>query len=177
MRPEAAVSKRQLVLSRARWQSRERERGSVARAPIGGTRFGSRFSRLLSRKLGKDDLGRSPHNPTAARKRGAGSRREATKRETRRGTRPWERTILTAKTGPPAEAIEGVVKTHRSFRLRTASQGEVRGNRENEEHGCSWSGSGWQLSAARIAAFPEKATERLRILRERLSRSEARIPR
>jgi hypothetical protein len=86
-RSEPAVSKRQHVLFRSRWQSRGRERGSAARAPIDGTRFGSCFSRLLSRKLEKTDLGRSPHNPTATRKRGAGNRREATKRETRRGTR------------------------------------------------------------------------------------------
>jgi len=155
-RSEAAVSKRQHVLFRSRWQSRGRERGSAARAPIDGTRFGSCFSRLLSRKLEKIDLGRSPHNPTATRKRGAGSRREATKRETRRGGQAHGNEQFSgAKTGPPAKAIEGVVKTHRSSRLRTASQGEVRGNRGNEEHGCSWSGSGWQLSAARIAAFTE----------------------
>lgn len=110
-------------------------------------------SRLLSRELERADLGRSSHNPTATRKRGAGRRRgrrnERSEEEPGRGNEQFSR----AKTGPPAEAIEGVVKTHRSFRLRTTSQGEVRGNRKNEEHGCSWSGSGWHSSATRIAAF------------------------
>lgn len=96
-RSEAAVSKRQLVLSRARWQSRERERGSVARAPIGGTRFGPRFSRLLSRKLEETGLGRSPHNPTATRR--TWSRHRERGDETRDAKRPslWEPTILTGK--------------------------------------------------------------------------------
>lgn len=129
------------------------ERRSRARAHIGGTRFGSQCSRLLSRELEETDLGRSSHKPTATRKRGAGRRRgrrnERSEEEPGRGNEEFSR----AKTGPPAEAIEGVVKTHRSFRLRTASQGEVRGNRKNGEHGCSWSGSGWHSSAARIAAF------------------------
>ena len=110
-------------------------------------------SRLLSRELERADLGLSSHKPTATRKRGAGTgrgrRSERSEEEPGRGNEYFSR----AKTGPPAEAIEGVVKTHRSFRLRTASQGEGRGNRKNGEHGCSWSGSGWHSSAARIAAF------------------------
>lgn len=172
------MSKRQRVLFRSRWQSRGRERGPIARVPIGGTRFGSRFSRLLSRKLEKNGLGRSPHNPTAIAKAWRRQQERGDEaRDAKRNQAPGNEQFSRAKTGPPAKAIEGVVKTHRSSRLRTASQDEVRGNRENEEHGCSWSGSGWQLSAARIAAFTESGTERFLIPRGRLSQSEARIPR
>lgn len=83
-------------------------------------------SRLLSRERERTDLGHSFHNPTATRERGAGRKRgrrnERSEEAPGRGNEYFSR----AKTGPPAEAIEGVVKTHRSFRLLELSQGELR---------------------------------------------------
>lgn len=54
-------------------------------------------SRLLSRELERADLGRSSHNPTATRKRGAGTGRGRRSERSEEASRPRERTILTRK--------------------------------------------------------------------------------
>jgi len=75
-----------------------------------------------------------------------------------KGTRRRERILLDLqKPVIPAVSIEGVVKRidllgsilNRKRKLETRDQ-ENQGNRE---HGCSWSGSGWHSSAARIVTF------------------------
>lgn len=151
------------------------ERRSIARARIGGTRFGSKCIASLFTRA-RDTRSRfSSHASGSRSKRRSLRRKETTKREKRRGTRPWERTILTRRN----RASRGSDRRRReNASIFSAPAGVARRrpfeNRKNEEHGCSWSGSGWHSSAARIATLAGCVTVRLRFPSLRPSRSEAR---
>lgn len=107
--------------------------------------------------LGPSHMLRHGLTPTT-RKGGAERRGGRRNRRSEESTGCGNEYFSHAKTGSPAEAIEGVVKridlSGSDFFLRMkARKNRLEENQENREHGCSWSGSGWHSSAARIVTF------------------------